>query len=505
VKKKEAAIDFRQLRGTLLSAASSDAAKMAIQPKHRVAWKDVELKNQIGEGAYALVYEGSWLGHPVAVKEIKYDANGVSTLTNKWITTQMRLQRKGRTGRVMNGVVVYPLTKEEVNELIRDDTLSQLVDDYKFSDEMMEMIMFYTEKKLTDEEILLITLLEKGDIDRIRSEIKKYQLTDEEKSIIVRKPIGLKSSMFEHFLLNEFRKLHGKSGEKGKEKEEGEEGEGETDKQFRLNYEAPCRLITILVDMFNEGNRSYLFKGYSILKCYSEHSSSEVCTRRFDLVGDNIFVTYLNYIADFLNGINNASIKKHNENMENFHKIIPPYAKDWYKNFSLRNQFFESIVHHKYLTKGLSNMIMRPTQIEKKKHFNRGDLFRCFCNFWFASRDDDMTCVYNALKRTFLTRIDLGINGWFCTVNNQDISAVPFRNVQNIQTSRIMHHRDGYYVLGRREIRSFITLGLFRQEDGTDKINGTEEKSGVKCSINSIDERPGYSSNCSIPDPDEIW
>ncbi len=64
-------MDFRKLNGTLMAAAATDATKMALQPRHRVEWADVELKTEIGEGAYALVYEGVWQERPVAVKELK--------------------------------------------------------------------------------------------------------------------------------------------------------------------------------------------------------------------------------------------------------------------------------------------------------------------------------------------------------------------------------------------------------------------------------------------------
>lgn len=71
VDKKSNKVDFRELKGTLLAAAASDASKMALQPRYRVNWADIQLKTQIGEGAYANVYEGSWQDMVVAVKEMK--------------------------------------------------------------------------------------------------------------------------------------------------------------------------------------------------------------------------------------------------------------------------------------------------------------------------------------------------------------------------------------------------------------------------------------------------
>lgn len=85
-------LNFKKLAGTLLSSAARDAAKMALLPRHRIEWSDVELKvsnvrlyrcslraeaahrqSEIGEGAFAIVYEGMLRGDRlVAVKEMKY-------------------------------------------------------------------------------------------------------------------------------------------------------------------------------------------------------------------------------------------------------------------------------------------------------------------------------------------------------------------------------------------------------------------------------------------------
>jgi hypothetical protein len=78
-------LDVRELKGTLLAAAASDATKMALQPKHRVNWVDVQLKMQIGEGAYANVYEGTWHDAVVAVKEIKFQ-EASETQVNDFLT-----------------------------------------------------------------------------------------------------------------------------------------------------------------------------------------------------------------------------------------------------------------------------------------------------------------------------------------------------------------------------------------------------------------------------------
>lgn len=44
---------------------------MALPPASRVAWDEVELLHEIGDGAFALVYEGRLRGCTVAVKELK--------------------------------------------------------------------------------------------------------------------------------------------------------------------------------------------------------------------------------------------------------------------------------------------------------------------------------------------------------------------------------------------------------------------------------------------------
>jgi hypothetical protein len=78
-------ISFRRLQGTLMAAAATDATKMALPPGQRVEWKDVELKTEIGEGSYAIVYEGVWQGRAVAVKELKVlDAS--EDLMNDFVT-----------------------------------------------------------------------------------------------------------------------------------------------------------------------------------------------------------------------------------------------------------------------------------------------------------------------------------------------------------------------------------------------------------------------------------
>ncbi len=84
-KMSEAKLDFRKLKGTLLAAAASDATRMALQPRHRVNWADVQLSTQIGEGAYANVYEGTWQNMVVAVKEMKLQ-EASETQVNDFLT-----------------------------------------------------------------------------------------------------------------------------------------------------------------------------------------------------------------------------------------------------------------------------------------------------------------------------------------------------------------------------------------------------------------------------------
>ena len=41
--------------------------------ENAIPWNELKIENEIGEGAYAIVYVGKWKGKTVAVKEMKMD------------------------------------------------------------------------------------------------------------------------------------------------------------------------------------------------------------------------------------------------------------------------------------------------------------------------------------------------------------------------------------------------------------------------------------------------
>ncbi len=56
-----------------VQTAAQDAVRIALKPQQRVQYGDVTKDEEVGEGAFAVVFKGRWRGVEVAIKEIKYE------------------------------------------------------------------------------------------------------------------------------------------------------------------------------------------------------------------------------------------------------------------------------------------------------------------------------------------------------------------------------------------------------------------------------------------------